>query len=189
MGKSEHLEIKKKGKVWGVLWMNVGELSFDRVPAAYLLATSAPLAELAPADELQRLDMGYGALARRTGADAEAFGELVKLKEGEGLYRIQEDGVRLTRSTAQEASVDVSFSLPARTPAGEYAADVIGFEHGHGHQLGTATLRLEYVGVVRTLRSLAMERSLLYGIAAVLVAIVAGVLTGLVFGRQAGKPH
>ncbi len=189
MGKRGRVELKTKGKVWGVLWMNVGEVTLESAPTAYLLATSVPLAELAPEAELDRFDLGYGALARHAGPEAAAFEQFVKLKQQEGVYRIDENAVRVQPFGSKQASATVSLPLPARTPVGEYTVDVIGFEHGHGHEIGTASLRLEQAGLVRALRSLAADRSLVYGFAAVLVAIVAGVLTGLLFGRKASGPH
>jgi len=189
VGKRERLELKTKGKVWGVLWMNVGEVALDSVPAAYLLATSVPLAELAPDAERSRLDLGYDALARHAGPAADAFGQFVKLKEREGVYRVDEGAVQLEPSDGQRANVSATIVLPARTPVGDYTVEVIAFEQGRGHSLGTASLRLEQAGLVRALRLLAVDHGLLYGFSAVLVAIVAGVLTGLVFGRKAGGPH
>jgi uncharacterized protein (TIGR02186 family) len=189
MGKRGRVVLKTKGKVGGVLWMNVGEVALDNVPSAYLVATSVPLAKLAPEPELDRYELGYGALARHAGPEAAAFGQFVKLKEREGVYRVDEAVVDLQASGPKQATVTVSIPLPARTPVGEYEVEVIGFAHGHGHEIGTASLRLEQAGLVRTLRSLAVNRSLVYGFAAVFVAIVAGVLTGLIFGRKAGGPH
>jgi uncharacterized protein (TIGR02186 family) len=189
MGKRERVELKTKGKVGGVLWMSVGEVALESVPSAYLVATSVPLAKLAPEPELDRFDLGYAALARHAGSEAAAFEQFVKLKEQEGVYRVDEGAVDLQPSGPKQATVSVSIPLPARTPVGEYEVDVIGFEHGHGHEIGTASLRLEQAGLVRALRALAVDRSLVYGFAAVLVAIVAGVLTGLIFGRKAGGAH
>ena len=189
MGKRERVELKTKGKVGGVLWMNVGEVALESVPTAYLVATSAPLAELAPEAELDRFDVGYAALARDAGTEATTFGQFVKLKQREGVYRVDEGAVDLQPSGSKQATLSVSIPLPARTPVGDYEVEVIGFEHGRGHEIGTASLRLEQAGLVRALRSLAVNRSLIYGFAAVFVAIVAGVLTGLVFGRRAGGAH
>jgi uncharacterized protein (TIGR02186 family) len=189
MGKRERVELKTKGKVGGVLWMNVGEVALESVPTAYLVATSVPLAELAPEPELDRFDVGYAALARHAGPDAAAFRQFVKLKKQEGVYRVDEGAVSLQPTGAKQATLSVSIPLPARSPVGDYKVEVIGFDHGRGHEIGTASLRLEHAGLVRTLRSLAVNRSLIYGFAAVFVAIVAGVLTGLIFGRRAGGPH
>jgi len=189
MGHRERLELKRKGKVWGFLWLSVGDVTLEEVPVAYLLATSAPLARLVPAGEGGVPTLGYPALAAVAGADAEYFPELVKLKEREGLFGIDEGGAELTSIDSATASVTASFDLPARIPAGDYTIDVLGFENGAERRLATTTLHVEHAGLARTLRSLALEHGLLYGVSAVAVALLAGVLTGFVFGLKSGKGH
>lgn len=188
-GKEQKLELKKKGKVWGVLWMNTAEISFDHLPILYLASSSAPLAEIAPPRALRRLGVGYDALAARagTGATADDFHELTKLKEQEGLFAQREGAVKL-RPRGDLLQVEAQCRVPARTPIGTYRVELYGFKNGQGELLASSSFRLAKVGVTQFITSLADTRGALYGICVVIVALVMGLLTGLVFGLK-GKAH
>ena len=190
IGPRQRLELKRKGRIWGVLWTGMEEVTLDEVPVAYMLATSAPLPDLAGADDLASRDLGYAALVRNAGGQGDVFGELIKLKQREGLYA--ESAGQLTVTTGSEpgtATLEASFRLPARIPPGKYAIDLFGFQGGSIHAFGSATVQVEQVGLARAIHGLAMQHGLLYGCAAVLIAIIAGLVTGLVFGLRSGKGH
>ena len=187
-GKYAPLELKKKGKVWGVLWMNVGDLAYEDVPDAYMLATSAPLGELADPATLAGAGIGYPALARAAGGDAALFPEVIKLQEHDGLFSQHEGGIKLTPS-AGRSHLEATFAFLPRVPAGQYSLRLVGFDRGGPRCLASTTLALEQVGLAKQLRTLAMQRGLLYGITAVIVALVAGLATGLIFGKGASKGH
>jgi uncharacterized protein (TIGR02186 family) len=190
VGPRQQLTLKRKGRMWGVLWTGVEEVTLEDVPAAYMLATSAPLDELAPEDDLARQHLGYAALVAGAGHEGEVFRELIELKQRDGLYAESAGGLTLTTASARAtATLVASFRMPARIPPGVYAIDVFGFQGGSIHTLGSAAVQVEQVGLARALRVLAMQHGLLYGCAAVIVAIIAGLLTGLVFGLRAPKGH
>ncbi len=54
----------RKGRIF-FLWMNVGEVTIDNAPQAYMLYTSAHLTELASPETLRRLGLGLQALEPR----------------------------------------------------------------------------------------------------------------------------
>jgi len=187
-GKSEHLALKKKGKVWGVLWMNVGDLEYDSVPGVYLLATSAPVRELADTSVLARHEIGYDALSSSAGGDASMFGEVVKLMENDGLFWRSESGASLTAS-GEASHLEAVFPVRSRVPASRYDVRVIAFNRQGASCLASTTVTLEQVGAAKSLRTLAIEHGLAYGIIAVVVALLAGLATGLIFGKGASKGH
>jgi uncharacterized protein (TIGR02186 family) len=194
-GSEGRLDLKKKGRVWGLFWMNAGDVVFDNVPSVYLLCTSAPLKELAPAGVLARLGVGAAALeARATAGDAAAgsaalFGELVRLKTGEGLWSFVEGTVSLKPGGEGRLEVAADLFLPAKTPPGEYRIRLFSFRDGKGADLAGTTMIARQVGFAAFISRMAHERGLLYGIVSVVVAIAAGMLTGVVFGRGSRRPH
>jgi uncharacterized protein (TIGR02186 family) len=188
-GQRESLTVKRKGKVWGLFWMNVGEIEFAEVPTVYLLQTSAPLSSLASAEQLAEEGLGYPALVRRAGADTAAFRELIHLKEKEGFFSITTDAIELESTGRGTARLSASLPLPARIPAGDYAVNLIGFDGGRVRCLEQVPVHLEQAGLARTLHSLAMEQGLLYGCTAVIIAVLAGLGTGLIFGKGTSKGH
>jgi len=188
-GEAGPVELKKLGKVWGILWMNVGDLAFERVPALYMVATSAPLAELAPAAVLDSLGIGYDAVAARSlepGGDAERralFGELIELKEKEGLFSSREGGVEIEPGPSSGvATLATSCRFPSHTRPGTIDVRVYAFAEGAGRLVHTAAIEVEQVGLAAAITHLARTRGLLYGVLAVVFALVVGLLTGFVFG-------
>ncbi len=186
---AERLELKEKGRVGGVLWMSVGDVVFDEAPVLYQLLTTAPLDTLAPAVLLDEWKLGYAAvIVPADGAATRMLPELVKLKERGGLYVDHEGGLRVSRD-GDGVRVDGRFVLPASVRPGEYAVDLIGFSAERPFRLGSTTVVVERVGTVRMMWSLAMEHGLFYGSTAVVVALVTGLLTGLLFQSKRHGAH
>ncbi len=189
LGRAETLEMKRKGKVAHLLWMSVGEVTFQAVPAVYFLLTSMPLAHLAPASALREWKLGYEALASAAGWEPGLSPELIRLKETEGCFRVGEG--QLVRSGATPGGATDRwtgrFRFPAQAPAGEYAVDLFGFHDRRVVHLASTTVRLERTGAARLLRSVAMEHGLIYGGVAIVVAVLAGLFTGFVFHPRRGK--
>jgi uncharacterized protein (TIGR02186 family) len=192
-GEERTISAKRKGKVLGLLWMNVGDVSFEAVPDVYLLRTSCPLGALADRATLYALGLGMDALGDRstdTAEDRALFDELVRLKWDEGLWQVAESSVTLQRSQVEAATLATTeFLLPARTPPGRYRVSVYAFEDGRAEVAAEGTLVVVQAGAAALVSNLATHHGLLYGILAVVVAGAAGLLTGVVFGAGSGKGH
>ncbi len=188
-GPSEHVTLHKKGKAGGILWMNVGDVELGGVPSAYLLSTSAPLPALGDPQTLETQQIGYAALGATVSGEREMFPELVKLKEQEGAYAVHEGALHLTPGQGGADSLVQDVPISPRIGEGQYQLRLVGFGNGQGRCLGSATLTLRQAGAAKSLRELAFGHGLLYGIAAVVIAIVAGLATGLLFGKGGSKGH
>ncbi len=194
-GHGTDLALKRKGKVAGILWMNVGEVHFNDLPSLYLLSTSAPLARLAPPQRLVELGLGFDAVEAHSasavppGQRPALVQQLVALKEHEGLFAIHEGTVRLGRGAAGTTLVRAECRLPASTRAGDYEVVLYGFKDGRGQLLGSAPLRVAPRGLCGLIASVVERRPLLHGLLAVVIAIVAGLACGIVFGRGGHKAH
>jgi uncharacterized protein (TIGR02186 family) len=187
-GPEQPLALKKKGKKFGVLWMSVGEVHYAAVPAVYLLRSSGKLEEIATPETLDRLKLGFDALRDQIPAGSEdgareLFGELVKLKQKDHLFFSEVAGVQLDPSGSGRQEATGVFFLPAKAPVGDYTVDVFSFQDHQGELIGTAKIHLQRGSVVSSITSLAANHGLLYGCLAVAVAILAGLLTGFIFGR------
>ncbi len=197
VGVDQPLHLKRKGRVWG-LWMNAGEVSFGGVPSVYLLKTSAPLDGLAAAEALREHALGYEGLRSRiarsdaTGEnDLELFPELVRLKEHEGVFRVDEGVLRMAPAGHGLDTFETTFFLPARVPPASYEVRLYAFHDRTVELLGRAATELRPAGAAAFIAAAARHRGLLYGIVAVLVAMAAGLLTGLLFGLggKRGQAH
>ncbi|MCG6988540.1 MAG: TIGR02186 family protein [Gemmatimonadetes bacterium] len=193
VGQERSLTLKRKGKVLGLIWMNVGDVTFETVPDVYLLRTTCALSSLAAPAVLTRLDLGFDALAARSGGGATAdtlFDELVQLKERDGLWDVSEGRVEVMPAGAEGGALATAdFALPAKVPPGEYRVLAYTFARGNAELVGEGSVRVEQGGVAALITALAGGHSLLYGVLAVLIAGAAGLLTGVVFGRGARKGH
>jgi uncharacterized protein (TIGR02186 family) len=192
-GQSKDLTLQKKGKRAGVLWMNVGEVKYQDVPAIFIIRASRPLPMLAPPDELKRLGLGYDALEDQVtaGADQDARGlypDLLKLKQKEKLFSVSDDGVRMIGSAAAARQVEASFFLPPKAPRGDYRVKVFAFKDGKGALAGEGALTLQFSSGVQFVYDIARNHGLIYGILAAVIAIIAGLATGFIFGGK-GETH
>lgn len=186
-GKEGRVHLKKKGKVGGVLWMNTGEVEIDHVPSLYLLATSRSLEKAGCLASFKELGVGRGALQSgaviRPGGEDETriFDEFIKLKEKEGLYSFAEGALKREPGGDGTLGCSADFFLPAKVPEGEYEVRLYGFHDGTGRLMGTRTLTVEQAGIAAWIKSTAQERGLLYGILSVVIALAAGLVTGVLF--------
>jgi uncharacterized protein (TIGR02186 family) len=194
-GKEANVELKRRGRVWGLVWMNVGDVSFASVPTAYLALCDERLCDLAPYPVRARLVIGLNALEDHVvGASADdsrriLFRELVKLREKEGLFGVGESAVKLLPRPDGALALSTALRVPARIPEGEYEVQLWSFRDGDGALLGTADVTVEQVGATRFLSVLARTHGLLFGLLAVAIALAAGLITGMVFGLGAKKGH
>ena len=192
-GRERDLDLKRKGKVFGIIWMNVADVHFEAVPSLYHLRTTCTLAQLAPPEVLERLGLGLDALGSRSAralADPSLFRELARLEWRDGLWDVTEAAVTLGAPRADGTTLaEADFLLPARTPPGEYRVRVYTFAGGEAELAGEAGLRVEQAGVAALISDLARRHGLLYGILAVVAAGAAGLLTGVVFGLGSKKGH
>jgi hypothetical protein len=186
---AERLELKEKGRVGGMLWMSVGNVVFEAAPVLYQLLTTAPLETLAPPAVLNEWRLGYPAVIVPADDEGARFiPELVALKERDGLYMEYENGLRVSPDGGG-LRVDGQFVLPASVRSGDYSVVLVGFSGGDARELGRASIVVQRVGAVRFMRGLAMDHGLLYGFGAVTVALVTGLLTGLLFRSRRHGAH
>jgi len=194
-GGEGEVHLKHKGKVWGFLWMSVGEAHLDRVPGYYDVVSTRPLEALAPPAVLDQLGLGFGAIESRVAAGSEdpsmgqLLDELIKLKQEEGLYRSVSSGVEVEPVEGGLERASVGFWLPAKAPFGTYEVDLLAFSDGVGERLASGSFTVRTVGLAAFISSLSRQHGLLYGVLAVVVALAVGFLTGVVFGLGAKKAH
>jgi len=197
VGREDPVVLNRKGKVLGLIWMNVGEVEMEGLPVLYHLHASGALDRMATGFSLEALGVGYDALksrarigeADRGGGEAPLFDEFVSLKESDGLYSVSESAVRSEVAGPGRVRVSTEFHLPAKTPPGEYRIVAHGYAGDDARVLGTASFSVSQVGMAASIRTLAAEHGLLYGIVAVVVAIAVGLLTGVLFGLGSKKAH
>ena len=191
IGKVSEQELMRKGKRWD-LWMNVGEVDVEGAPSIYLAASSNPKSLLPPAADSS---WGYEPLAEKvsfkgqikTVPSSELFREFVRLKEGQGLYGLYPGKVKLSPAGTGHDLAEAAFWIPTRIAPGTYQVCLTAVRKGQALQRQCVPLEVAMVGLPAFLSSLARDSEVFYGFFAVAIAMITGLLTGVIF-RKKRKP-
>jgi len=197
MGQRSNLHLKKKGRVGGILWMNLDTITIENVPSVFMIYTAKDLTELlGPHPESSGVrKLGLASLQEHTrivpiSADHDAlFKEFIKLKDKEGFYRTSQGLVHYGSAGDTQKSFEVSIPLPARFPPATYQVEVYAVRQGEVVAQAAQPLEVTMVGFPALLSSFAFRRGALFGLFAVVVAVVAGLIIGVVFSGSKGGSH
>ncbi|MDW8443115.1 MAG: TIGR02186 family protein [Acetobacteraceae bacterium] len=173
--------VRQRTRIAGI-WMNGASARFDNAPAYYALASTRPLAELLPEAERRRLRLGLDLLPLRPSELDVGDGfrrALIELKLQRGLYRQEDEGVRVTG----ERLFATRIVLPPTVPPGLYLVDVLGVQGGRVVASRDLTFAVRRVGTSAEIWRFANAHPWLYGFAAVIAAAVVGWAGSVVFRR------
>lgn len=193
-GKPEHYRLKQKGRAFGLLWMNLGSVEISNVPDVFLLylpgeAGNSP--KKTPA-AWKDLNLGIEGLRQQAevlveGEDKEAlFDEFIKLKQQSGLYGTNADAIWFEPDGGAIKSFKASMALPSALPQGEFNVEVFVIENGVITNATVHKIEAREVGMPAWISTMAFHHGTLYGVLAVLTAVLAGLLTGVMFKGEKG---
>nr|WP_321464418.1 TIGR02186 family protein [uncultured Desulfobulbus sp.] len=190
VGTPGDLHLREKGKVFGLLWMNVGKLTLTNVPSVCLTSATRPLPQLGKGAASYRLD----ALTSAIGVEEEGANksidiphELLKLKTKEGLYHEAAEGIKLGSVKNGLQSYTAHIKVPSSLKPGEYKVEAVAISDDAVVGEADTTIKAALSGFPKWLSELAYQKSVLYGVMATVIAIVSGLLIGLVF--QSKEAH
>lgn len=189
-----HQVLREKGKVGGVLWMNVGELDISRAPNMYFLHSTKDINEILSPEEINRYVIGYPALEKHvqmnTPSETEKvkwFDEYVKFKESSKLYGMTTGQISLTEGKGSQ-SYYILTQWPYQAPPGNYTVTVYAVKNSKVIETATSAVVVEQVGMVKSFASMARNNGAEYGLIAILAALSAGFGVGIIF-RKSGGAH
>ncbi len=185
----EHL--KYKGKAGGIFWMKLGTMIFENVPKVYLVYSTKDTHELLSPDTCKELSIGFDSLKKKAviksnlkNLDREKWlKELMKFKKVEHLY-LEQSGVIKVDTANHSYSLNIDW--PFEAPPGEYIVEVYAVKDGKVVDKAEAKIKDERVGIEEILSHMAFEKPAVYGIIAIVVAIIAGFGVGMVFKGGGG---
>ncbi|WP_022852371.1 TIGR02186 family protein [Thermodesulfatator atlanticus] len=188
--KAEELHLRKKGKVKGLFWMNVGELTFEPVPIVFMVFSNKPLDQILDKTEQAKYGIGYAALFKEVkikpdpGPDRNRWiKEFIKFKEHHHLYREKFNSIKI-EPEGPSYKYQLHFHWPFQAPPDVYTVTVYAIKDGKVVGSCKKKIKIEKVGLLKTISDMALERPALYGIIAIIIAIVAGIGVGLIFGGK-----
>jgi uncharacterized protein (TIGR02186 family) len=176
--------VRRKERMLG-LWANGSSVTFTGVPSFYHVAASRSLDDIAPRDQLARQRIGVDQLNFGTTdnvsdtARAIFQAALLREKQGAGLFPIVPGRVLFIGRQLFRTNV----TLPPDLPTGAYQVSVYLFRNGQVAGAQTTPLLVSQSGVSADIQDFAYRRSLLYGLVAVMLAVVAGWLASMFFRR------
>jgi Putative transmembrane protein (Alph_Pro_TM) len=187
-GPEEKSVFNMKGRV-GPFWMNRLKVELEKAPFLYLLllpegkewpATLSPFGV-----GIQQLGKTLVIRPENVSLDV-VFPKFVQLKRSEHLYGELEGAIRYSPSTEGRKHFQAEFRFPSSTLAGEYRILTRVLHDGKVEETALHSFTAKEVGFIKTVRELAYERGLSYGILCVLIALFVGAVIGVFFrGRGA----
>ncbi|MCG8504039.1 MAG: TIGR02186 family protein [Sphingomonadales bacterium] len=173
--------VRRKERVAGI-WVNTDSMLFVNAPGYYAVASTRPVSELAGRDILEANEIGFDHLQlaitqRATPEENNVFRQaLVRNKLRDGLYSSSVGGVQIREAALFRTDV----ILPANVPVGDYRAEVYLFKDGALLSRHSSEINVDKSGFERWVYTFAQEYSALYGLTAVLIALISGWIAGTV---------
>ncbi|HQU66950.1 MAG TPA: TIGR02186 family protein [Albidovulum sp.] len=174
-GPSEPVVVRRKSRSMGI-WINTSGVEIDRAPSFYAVATSRPLADILSQTEDLRRRISTRQMIRSVGApteitDSAAFTEaLIRLRERDALYVLKENTVELKADTL----FSTDFDLPADLIEGDYRTRIFLLRDKKLVASEETSIDVRKVGLERWLFDLSRQQPVIYGLLAIVLALVAG---------------
>lgn len=184
-GPAEPITIRKKERIAGI-WINRRAARFETVPGYFAVAGSAPIDKLVDDWTATVYELGVNTLqlSPASGNSSDEITDfekgLIDLRRRAGLFIASEHGVEISEGVLYRARLP----LPARTPVGTYTAQTFLIQNGKVVAQARREIKIDKSGFERFVYVAAQRYSFLYGLTAVLIAVLLGWLAGLIFKRN-----
>jgi uncharacterized protein (TIGR02186 family) len=189
--KEEVVKLSVKGKV-GPFWMTVKQYEVTNSPFIYKIHTNKPLDQIISPETAKKFELGYEAvrgkmkmnLVRGEAApedEAVVWKGLLKIKEQANLYNIVADPQRLEISEGK--LFKHYFRFPPAATEGRYQVESFSFKNGELVGYGKDVIEIKKVGLESWLTQTSQNQPVFFGIMAVFIAVGAGLLVGVIFGK------
>lgn len=174
-GPSRSMVVRRKKNVGGI-WINTQSMRFYNVPSYYDYAVSEPVAQMAEPALLRDYGIGLNALEfapvyPETSSTISQFTEaLIRNKQSDDLFPLQAGDVEFIT----DQFFKVRFTIPPQLPTGNYLVEAFLFDEGTIIARETKKLKVAQTGLNARLREFATQHGFLYGIFAILLALISG---------------
>ena len=181
-GPDADITVRRRDRVAGV-WINHDAAKLSGMPSYYFLASTRPLAAIAPPDALTHYNIGLQNLQPDTvhsHHDYEPFRQAaLRHLTQDHLYTETPGGVEFLSETLFRAHVPV----PAGVTRGQYNVEVYLLRGGVVQSAQSTPLFIDQTGLERRLYNFAHNQPFGYGLAAVVMAVIMGWISSLLFRR------
>ena len=184
-GPTETVKIRQKERVAGI-WVNGKEVTFENVPAFYQVLATDSLDEWLPLPVREKNQIGVEYLDIRPvgkvnpALAAEFRNALIRRKQAAGHYGKVEGRMTIVDNRLFRSTV----FFPADVPVGVYNVRTFLVENKRIVSSQTMPLNIYKTGLEADVYRVAHQHSLLYGVAAIVIAIVAGLGGNMLFRKS-----
>ena len=185
-GPTRPIKMFRKSRI-AFIWANTASMTFEQAPSFYAVISSRPLEEIASPsvqrlngmviETLRELDLPT---AKASPNVAEVWREaLIRNQRRLGLYQTEVAKFQFPGG----GLFHTRLALPANVPTGEYSVVVFSLVDGQTIKASTTPLIVSKIGVEAEIFDFAHQWSALYGVIAILIALMAGWLAHVAFRR------
>jgi uncharacterized protein (TIGR02186 family) len=184
-GPRQDIAVRRKEKVAGI-WVNGRQVDFKAVPAFYQVLSTSSLDEWLPLSirEENQIGVEYLDLKPRDPVGAAEAAEyraaLIRNKQRIGHYGMIEDRLKLAGGRLFRSNV----FFPANVPVGKYIIRTYLVDKGEIVSTRSMPLRINKIGIEADVFRVAHQHSALYGIAAIVIAVMAGLGGNALFRKR-----
>ena len=186
-GPTETAIVRKKGRVSGI-WINKEKLEFREIPGFYAIASTRPLSEITETDELKKQKIGIHNVITTASLSSKdeniktfkSFKDaLVRGQKTKGLYL----DMPLTIDVVSKRLFKTTFHFPNNMTTGIYPVKVFSFQKKRLVSMVSKTISVEKIGIGADVFKFAKEQSALYGLLAILIAVLSGWIASVIFRK------
>ncbi|RWD32235.1 TIGR02186 family protein [Mesorhizobium sp.] len=185
-GPARPVVVRRKDRVLGI-WINLESETFENVPVSYSVATTRPLQDVTDPNSYKQLSLGAANIYMQPADDGESpatiqefTAALRERKTATGLYSENVGGVQFLSQNLFRATV----RLAPNVPVGTHKARAFLFKSGLFIKESSAQLEIRKSGFEQSIFRVAHDYSFLYGVFAVLLAMLTGWVGRLVFRKD-----
>jgi uncharacterized protein (TIGR02186 family) len=185
-GPRDRITMRRKERVAGI-WINRHSVVFESMPESYSMTSTRPLDRIASELELTTHGVGlprarilpssFSGRAEEVAIYRDAF---LKLKIGARLYQDNPSGVKFVSSSLFAATIHI----PADVPNGAHTIRAYLFKEGRFFDEQQLEMKVVKTGLEEAITAAAFDQPLLYGLFAVLLAVLTGWAASLMFRRD-----
>jgi uncharacterized protein (TIGR02186 family) len=185
-GPRDRITMRKKERVAGI-WINRHSVVFEAMPESYSMTSTRALEQIAAPLELTTHSVGlprarivpssFSGRAEEVAIYRDAF---LKLKTTARLYQDNAGGVKFVSSSLFAATIHI----PADVPNGAHTIRAYLFKEGRFFDEQQLEMKVVKTGLEEAITSAAFDQPLLYGLFAVLLAVLTGWAASLMFRRD-----
>jgi hypothetical protein len=178
-GSDQKETFNRKGRV-GPIWINVGKVSISGVPSLMLCYSPEPVEKLLAAGEIERYQLSEAAIKRQMKVSPASLDHedirsgYLALKTQQNVYRVVSGAVNMGEPGTAGTPYSVNFHWPRRALPAVYEIRVYECRDRAIAASAVVPLNVVRAGFPAEMQQLAGDRAAVYGILAVLAAILTG---------------